>query len=68
MATKVAKKVEVLSMPSRDMAQEKKWQAERDLRTLQAAREIEASRTRLSAAKKCADDQMKALSRIKMKK
>ena len=68
MATKVAKKVEVLSMQSRDMAQEKKWQAESDLRTLQAAREIEASRTRLSAAKRCADDQMKALSRIKMKK
>ena len=55
-------------MPSRDMAQEKKWQAESDLRTLQAAREIEASRTRLAAAKRCADDQMKALSRIKMKK
>ena len=68
MATKVAKNVEVLSMQSRDMAQEKKWQAESDLRTLQAAREIEASRTRLSAAKRCADDQMKALSRIKMKK
>ena len=68
MAIKVAKKVEVLSMPSRDMAQEKKWQAESDLRTLQAAREIEASRTRLAAAKRCADDQMKALSRIKMKK
>jgi len=68
MATKVAKKVEVLSMPSRDMAQEKKWQAESDLRTLQAAREIEASRARMAAAKRIADEQMKALSKIKMKK
>jgi hypothetical protein len=68
MATKVAKKVEVLSMPSRDLAQEKKWQAESDLRTLQAAKEIEASRARLSAAKRIAEEQMKALAKIKMKK
>ena len=68
MATKVAKKVEVLSMPSRDMAQEKKWQAESDLRTLQQAREIEASRSRMFAAKRIADEQMKALSKIKLKK
>jgi len=44
MATKApmkpAKKVEVISMPVRDMDEEKKWRAEADLRTLKEAREI----------------------------
>ncbi len=61
MATKASVKA---IMPSMD----KKWQAESDLRTLQAAREIEASRARLSAAKRVADEQMKALSKLTKRK
>jgi len=69
MATKApmkpTKKVEVISMPVRDMDEEKKWRAEADLRTLKEAREIESNRSRMAAAKRCADEQMKALSKIK---
>lgn len=69
MATKApmkpAKKVEVISMPVRDMEEEKKWRAEADLRVLKEAREIEANRSRMAAAKRVADEQMKALAKIK---
>jgi len=47
------------------MDEEKKWRAEADLRTLKEAREIESNRSRMAAAKRCADEQMKALSKIK---
>jgi hypothetical protein len=64
MATKSPAKASVMvSMGS----QEKKWQAQDDLRTLQRAREIEANRTRLAAAKREADAQLKALKQVKLK-
>ena len=49
------------------MFDEKKWQAQDDLRTLQRAREIEANRSRLAAAKREADAQLKALQKVKLK-
>jgi hypothetical protein len=49
------------------MFDEKKWQAQDDLRTLQRAREIEANRSRMAAAKREADAQLKALQKVKLK-
>jgi len=49
---------------SADRAQEKKWRAESDLRTLQSAGEIQADKSRVSAAKKLAAEQAKALTKI----
>jgi hypothetical protein len=63
--TKTAKKVEVVSLPVRDMAEEKKWRAESDLRVLKEARDIESNKSRMAAAKRIADEQMKALAKIK---
>jgi hypothetical protein len=63
--TKTAKKVEVVSLPVRDMAEEKKWRAESDLRILKEARDIESNKSRMAAAKRIADEQMKALAKIK---
>jgi hypothetical protein len=62
---KTAKKVEVVSLPVRDMAEEKKWRAESDLRILKEARDIESNKSRMAAAKRIADEQMKALAKIK---
>jgi len=45
-------------------AEDKKWQAQDDLRTLQRAREIEADKERLARAKKEAQAQMMALGRV----
>ena len=45
-------------------AQEKKWQAEDDLRTLQRAAEIRKDKGRLAAARKCAKEQMAALQKV----
>jgi len=45
-------------------AEDKKWQAQDDLRTLQRAREIEADKERLARAKKEAQAQMMALDRV----
>lgn len=45
-------------------AEQKRWQAEDDLRTLQRAKEIESDRARVSAARKVANDQVKALNGI----
>lgn len=64
MATKSPAKSRVtmaMAMP------DQKWQAQDDLRTLQRAREIEANRTRLAAAKREADAQLKALQKVKLK-
>jgi len=49
-------------------AEDKKWQAQDDLRTLQRAREIEADKERLARAKKEAQSQMTALSRVSGRK
>lgn len=45
-------------------AQENKWRAESDLRTLQSAGEIQADKSRVNAAKKLAAEQAKALTKI----
>ena len=45
-------------------ADEAKYQAEDDLRTLVRANEIKADKKRLRAAMKCAKEQMKALDEI----
>lgn len=47
-----------------ERAQEKKWRAEADLRTLQQAGEIQADRSRVAAAKKLAAEQARALTKI----
>jgi len=43
---------------------DKNWQAECDLRTLKSAVEIQASRTRLAAAKRFASQEQQALQRV----
>lgn len=52
---------------AKETAEHMRWQAEDDLRTLQRAKEIEANRTRLAAAKKIAVSQIKQLEKIKGK-
>lgn len=56
------------SMPrgstAKQMQQEKRWQAEDDLRTLQRAAEIKSDRARMATAKSVATEQMKALARV----
>jgi hypothetical protein len=47
-----------------DKAQEAKWKAEDDLRTLRTADEISNDPSRLKAAKKMAGEQIKALSKV----
>ena len=42
-------------------AEDKSWRARSDLRTLQEAREVEADKTRVTAAKREAQAQMDAL-------
>lgn len=56
------------SSPSTDKAydeREKKWRAEDDIRTLQRAEEIKRDKARMSYAKKCAAEQIKALKNVK---
>jgi hypothetical protein len=48
--------------PSR--AEEMKWRAEDDLRTLQRAQEIQADKARMGMAKRMAAQQVKALSKV----
>lgn len=50
--------------PALSTAMDKKWRTESDLRTLQQAGEIQADRGRVSAAKKLAAEQAKALTKI----
>lgn len=45
-------------------AMERKYRTEEDLRTLQRASEIQADKSRVSAAKKLAAEQAKALTKI----
>ena len=48
----------------RKSAEDRKWQAQDDLRTLQRAQEIQADRSRLNAAKTEVKNQMAALSKV----
>lgn len=43
---------------------EKKWQAEDDMRTLTRAKEIEADRTRMAAAKRIAEQKIKEMQKV----
>lgn len=45
-------------------AQERKWQAESDLRTLKSAAEIQADKSRVKAAQNEAQNQMRALQNV----
>jgi hypothetical protein len=54
------KKRAAIAMPRVD----KKWQAQQDLRTLQEAKDIQASRSRIAAAKREAMSQVKALNSV----
>lgn len=47
-----------------DIAREKKYQAEDDIRTLQRAEEIKKDKARMSAAKQVAKSQMQDLKKI----
>ena len=49
-------------------AMEKKWQAEDDMRTLTRAKEIEADRARMAAAKKVAEQKIKEMQSVVSKK
>lgn len=49
-------------------AEQKRWQAEEDLRTLRRAEEVRADRSRVAAAKKMADKEIRALSKVKGKR
>lgn len=57
-----------VSMSAMRDREEKKWQAQDDLRTLQRAREIESDKERLANAKKEAEAQMTALGRVASRK
>lgn len=43
---------------------EAKWRAEEDMRTLTRAKEIEADRTRLAAAKRIAEQKIKEMQKV----
>jgi len=45
-------------------AEQRRWQAEDDLRTLTRAREIEANKTRMTQVQKVAQQQVKTLSSV----
>ena len=64
-STKKTKKTSAKVNPAPKMtAQDRKWQAESDARTLMAAEEIKASRARLAAAKAHATKQAQAISKV----
>ena len=46
------------------LAQERQWQAQDDLRTLQRAAEIQGNKTRMTAAQREAKAQLAALSKV----
>ena len=48
-------------MPAFD---EKKWQAEEDMRVLTRAKEIEADRARMAAAKRVAEQKIKEMQKV----
>jgi hypothetical protein len=57
---KTSNKLTSVGYPSEDA----KWRAESDLRTLTHAQEIQKDKMRLRAAKVCAKEQMKSLSKV----
>lgn len=50
------------------MMDDKKWQAESDMQTLARAKEIEADRARLTAAKRIAEQKIKQMQSVVAKK
>lgn len=64
MATKSKKASNSGLVASTGSFDEKKWRAQEDMRTLTRAREIEADRTRLAAAKREAGTELKKLQAI----
>lgn len=65
---KMVKKSQPIQTPVSDRAQQAKWQAEDDVRTLQRAGEIERDRARLAKAQAMAKKQADDLARITGKK
>jgi hypothetical protein len=51
-----------IGMPS--AMDEKRWQAEDDMRTLTRAKEIEADRARMAAAKRIAEQKIKEMQKV----
>lgn len=52
------------AVKSAPVAEDMKWRAEDDLRTLARAQEIQKDRERMKACKSCARDQMKTLAKV----
>lgn len=53
-----------MAQTAAEKAQQAQWQAQDDLRTLAAARQIEADKARMAGVKKVATQQIKALSTV----
>ena len=55
-----------LAQPAKpaDMAQDRRWRAESDVRTLKEAEQIRADRTRFGDAKRMAASEVRALKRV----
>lgn len=60
----IAQPTEPYKPTQADIAREKKYQAEDDIRTLQRAEEIKKDKARMSAAKQLAKSQMQNLKKI----
>ena len=67
-ARKAPSKAEVINAAPRMDAEEKKWRAQDDLRTLQRAKEIEANRSRMAAAQREAKAQISVLAKVTKRK
>lgn len=63
MANKLSNKLSP-APPGPSVSMDEKWRAQDDMRALQRAREIEADKGRMKAAKKCAQDEMMKLKKI----
>ena len=63
-ATKKRKPRPIFTAPAVD----RKWQAQDDLRTLRQAEEVRVSSGRLKAAQRMADQEMRALEKVKAQK
>ena len=55
---------DIQMIPKNAAAQEKKWQAEDDMRTLTRAKEIEGDRARMAAAKRVAEEKIKEMQKV----
>ena len=66
-APKAKPKAPTVSHCGVSVAQEKKWQAQDDLRTMQRAAEVKADPSRVKAAQAEAQSQIKALSSVTKK-